>query len=108
MPRTHTLMIAALIALCLLAGCGGVPSAPSVFSAPQPPIARAFTSTPTLAPNPEPARAPQSQAATPVAIAVQAAPVSAPIAIATPAQLDPLGQSIDTYLNEIVNAGWFQ
>jgi len=101
-------MIAALIALCLLAGCGGVPSAPSVFSAPHPPIARAFTSTPTLAPNPEPARAPQSQAATPVAIAVQAAPVSAPIAIATPAQLDPLGQSIDTYLNEIVNAGWFQ
>ncbi len=110
MPRPHSLIIAALAALCLLAGCGGVPSAPAVFSAPQAPIARAFTPTPTLAANSQPVRAPHSQPATPVAIAVQAAPVNAP-APAAAAQLGPLsppGQTLDNYLNDIVNAGWFQ
>jgi CubicO group peptidase (beta-lactamase class C family) len=107
MPRTHTLTIAALVALCLLAGCGAVPATPSVFSAPQAPIARAFTPTPALVAN---ARA-QSQPAAPVAIAVQAAPVGAPAPIAAPVPagpLNPLGQAIDSYLNDIVNAGWFQ
>jgi CubicO group peptidase (beta-lactamase class C family) len=108
MPRTHTFMIIALVALCLLAGCGGVPAAPSVFSAPQAPIARAFTPTPALAATSQPTGVPPSQPATPAAIAAQAAPVIAPITVAAPAQLDPLGQSIDVYLNDIVNAGWFQ
>jgi CubicO group peptidase (beta-lactamase class C family) len=108
MPRTHRVMIIALATCCLLAGCGGVPVAPSVFSAPQAPIARAFTPTPALAANSQPARIPQSQAATPVAIAVQAVPVNAPISVAAPAQIDPLRRSIDTYLNDIVKAGWFQ
>ncbi len=108
MSRTHNVIIAALVALCMLAGCGGVPAAPSVFSAPQAPIARAFTPTPALIANGQAARAPQSQPATPVAIAVQAAPVNALISVAAPAQLEPLGQSIDHYLNDIVNSGWFQ
>src|SRR5687767_10548609 len=111
MPRTHSLMITALAALCLLSGCGGVPIAPSVFSAPQRPIARAFTPTPALVPIGQPASAPQSQPATPVAIAVQAAPVNAPAPVVIPAQprpLSPLGQTLDNYLNDIVNAGWFQ
>jgi CubicO group peptidase (beta-lactamase class C family) len=108
MPRTYSLTIAALAALCLLAGCGGPHSAPAVFSAPQAPIARAFTPTPALAANSQPTRLPQSQPATPVAIAVQAAPVNAPAPIAVPAQLESLSQTIDSYLNDIVNAGWFQ
>jgi CubicO group peptidase (beta-lactamase class C family) len=108
MPRTHSLMITALAALCLLSGCGGVPIAPSVFSAPQRPIARAFTPTPALVPIGQPASAPQSQPATPVAIAVQAAPVNAPTPVVIPAQPSPLGQTLDNYLNDIVNAGWFQ
>src|SRR5215213_1529987 len=108
MPRTYSLMIAALVALCMLAGCGGVPAAPSVFSAPQAPIARAFTPTPALADNMQPTQIPPSQSATPVPIAAQAAPAQAPISAATPAQLEPLGRSIDTYLNDIVRAGWFQ
>jgi CubicO group peptidase (beta-lactamase class C family) len=111
MPRTHNLTIAALAALCLLAGCSGPQSAPAVFSAPQAPIARAFTPTPALAANSQPARPPQSQPATPAAIAVHATPVNAPAPAAAPAQLgplSPLGRTIDNYLNDIVNAGWFQ
>jgi CubicO group peptidase (beta-lactamase class C family) len=95
-------MIIALAACCLLAGCGGVPVAPSVFSAPQAPIARAFTPTPALAANAQPAIAPQSQPPTPAAIVAQAAPVALPV------QLGPLSQTLDSYLNDIVNAGWFQ
>jgi CubicO group peptidase (beta-lactamase class C family) len=106
MPRMHSVTIAALAALCLLAGCGGVPTAPSVFSAPQAPIARAFTPTPALAAGSRPAPAPVQPAA-PVAIAARAAPVNAP-APAQIGQLSQLGQTIDTYLNDIVNAGWFQ
>lgn len=102
MPRTHSLMIVALIALCLLAGCGGMPVAPSVFSAPQAPIARAFTPTPALVANGQPTRPPQRQAVTPAAIVVQAAPVALPV------QLGQLSQTLDSYLTEIVNAGWFQ
>ncbi|MEO7910980.1 MAG: serine hydrolase domain-containing protein [Roseiflexaceae bacterium] len=109
MPRTHSLMIAALAAGCLLAGCGGVPIAPSVFSAPQRPIARAFTPTPALAVNSQPDRAPQSLPATPVAIVGQAAPLNAPVVGAAQlVPLSPLGQTLDNYLNDIVNAGWFQ
>jgi len=107
MPRTHTFILSALAACCLLAGCGGMPLAPSVFSAPQRPIARAFTPTPALVANSQ--RAPQSQPATPVAIVVQAAPVNALVAASV--QLEPLsrlGQSSDNYLSDIVNAGWFQ
>ena len=111
MPRPHSLTIAALTALCLLAGCGGPQSAPAVFSAPQAPIARALTPTAALAANSQPTRAPQSQSATPVAIAVPAAPVNTPAPTAAPTQLgplSPLGQTINSYLNDIVNAGWFQ
>src|SRR5689334_19497355 len=104
MLRTHSLIAAALAALCLLAGCGAV--APAVFSAPQAPIARAFTPTPALAVGGQPA--PQRQAATPMAIVVQAAPVAAPVVVAAPQQLDQLGHSIDSYMNDIVSAGWFQ
>jgi CubicO group peptidase (beta-lactamase class C family) len=106
MSRTHSLIIVALVAACMLAGCGAVPTAPSVFSAPQAPIARAFTPTPAPAANGQPA--PQSLLATPVAIAVQAVPAIGPVAVAAPAQLEALGQSIDHYMNDIVNAGWFQ
>src|SRR5215213_7518959 len=102
MPRTHNVMIIALAACCLLAGCGGVPVAPSVFSAPQAPIARAFTPTPALVANGQPNRPPQGQVATPAAIVVQAAPVALPM------QLGQLSQTLDSYLTEIVNAGWFQ
>lgn len=102
MPRTHNIMITALAACCLLAGCGGVPATPSVFSAPQAPIARAFTPTPALAANGQPNRAPQSQPAAPAAIVVQAAPVALPV------QLGSLSQTLDSYLTDIVNAGWFQ
>src|SRR5689334_348594 len=108
MPRTH-IMIIALAACCLLAGCGGMPVAPSVFSAPQAPIARAFTPTPGLAVGGQPAIAPQGQLPTPGAIVGQAAPVNVPAAL--PAQLgplSPLGQTLDSYLTDIVNAGWFQ
>jgi CubicO group peptidase (beta-lactamase class C family) len=105
MPRTHNLIFVMLVVLCLLAGCSGPQSAPAVFSAPQAPIARAFTPTPALAANSQPARMPQSQPATPVAIAGQAAPVNAP---APQAPLSPLGQTIDSYLSEMVNSGWFQ
>jgi CubicO group peptidase (beta-lactamase class C family) len=108
MPRTHSLMIIAPVALCLLAGCGGVPAAPSVFSAPQAPIARAFTPTPLPAATSPPTRTPQRQTATPVPIAGQAAPVQALSAVAAPAQLEPLGQTLDNYLNDLVDAGWFQ
>src|SRR6476659_8693208 len=106
MPRTHSLMIVALIALCMLSGCGGVPAAPSVFSAPQAPIARAFTPTPASADKRPPTSIPPTQPATPVPIAVQAVPAQAPIVAATSAQLEPLGRSIDTQLNDIVRAGW--
>jgi CubicO group peptidase (beta-lactamase class C family) len=108
MPRTHNLTIAMLAALCLLSGCGGVQSAPAVFSAPPAPIARAFTPTPALAANSQPTHPPQSQPAAPVAIAGQAAPANVPASAAAPAQLEPLGRTLDNYLNDIVNAGWFQ
>jgi CubicO group peptidase (beta-lactamase class C family) len=99
-------MIAALVALGLLSGCGGVPAAPSVFSAPPAPIARAFTPTPAI--GSQPARKPPVKVATPAPIAAQAVPLNAPITVAAPAQLDPLGRSLDAYLSDIVNAGWFQ
>src|SRR5690242_12269009 len=108
MPRTHSLAIVALAALGLLSGCGGVPATPSVFSAPPAPIARAFTPTPALAPGSRPTRVPPAQPATPAPIAAQAVPIGAPVSVAPPAQLDPLGRSLDAYLNDIVNAGWFQ
>jgi CubicO group peptidase (beta-lactamase class C family) len=44
-----------------------------------------------------------------VAIVGQAAPASAPVGVSQPAEpLSPLGQTLDNYLNDIVNAGWFQ
>jgi CubicO group peptidase (beta-lactamase class C family) len=106
MPRPRSSTLALLIALCLLAGCGGPPNAaPAVFSAQRAPIARALTPTPALAANSQKATrqnvpAPQIPAPTPAAIAAQAAPVAAPAS--------PLGQTIDSYMNDIVNAGWFQ
>src|SRR5688572_27180586 len=113
MPRPHSFTFAMLAVLCLLAGCGGPPNAvPAVFSARQAPIARALTPTPALAANSLPAtplavRAPQSAAATPAPISALAAPVAAPGApLIAPAS--PLSQTIDSYMNDIVNAGWFQ
>jgi len=99
MPRPRSLTLAVLVALCLLAGCGGPPNAArAVFSAQQAPIARALTPTPALAAALG-VPAPQESTATPAAIAAQAAPV-------VPAT--PLRQVIDSYMNNIVNAGWFQ
>ncbi|HEU5100707.1 MAG TPA: serine hydrolase domain-containing protein [Roseiflexaceae bacterium] len=112
MPRPHSFLFAMLAGLCLLAGCGGPPATPAVFSAQQAPIARALTPTPALASESQiivaqGAPVPQSPPATPAPIAAQAVPVAAPPApLLAPAS--PLGQTIDGYMNDIVNAGWFQ